>query len=217
MLVFWKEKLVFLAVPKTGTTALEGALAPRASIVIRDPPELKHSAVYRYRRWLEPFFEKAGRQEMETMAVVRHPVDWLKSWYKYRHRDDLAGHPNSTKGMSFDAFVMDYCRAEQPPHALVGSQAKFLLDREGRLGVDHLFRYEDLPALMAFIETRLGVRPETKRLNVSPALELELSAEVEARFRRRRAQEFEVWEMGTGEGAGAALAGDVADRGPGPE
>ena len=28
MLVFWAEKLVFLAVPKTGTTALEGALAP---------------------------------------------------------------------------------------------------------------------------------------------------------------------------------------------
>ena len=40
MLVFWKENLVFLAVPKTGTTAIEGALAPRASMVLRDPPIL---------------------------------------------------------------------------------------------------------------------------------------------------------------------------------
>lgn len=208
MLVFWKEKLAFLAVPKTGTTALEGALAPRASIVIRDPPELKHSAVYRYRRWLDPFFEKAGKQKMETMAVVRHPVDWLKSWYKYRHRDEIAGHPNSTQGLSFDAFVTDYCRNAQPPHAVVGSQAKFLLDGAGRLGVDHLFRYEDPDALMAFIEARLGIRPEPKRLNVSPPLELELSPEVEALFRQKRAQEFEVWEMGTGADAGRA---EVAD------
>ncbi|ROU03931.1 sulfotransferase family 2 domain-containing protein [Histidinibacterium lentulum] len=214
MLVFWKEKLVFLAVPKTGTTALEGALAPRASMVIRDPPELKHSAIYRYRRWLEPFFEKAGRQEMETLAVVRHPVDWLKSWYRYRHRDELAGHPNSTRGLSFDEFVTDYCRAEPPPHALVGSQATFLLDRDGGLGVDHLFRYEELPALMAFIEARLGLRPETKRLNVSPPMELALSAEVEARFRQRRAREFAVWERGTGEDAGAAVTAGLREGRP---
>ncbi|SLN65830.1 sulfotransferase family 2 domain-containing protein [Roseisalinus antarcticus] len=196
MLVFWKEKLVFLAVPKTGTTALEGALAPRASIVLRDPPELKHSAVYRYRRWLDPFFEKAGKQKMETMAVVRHPVDWLKSWYKYRHRDDLVGHQNSTRGISFDDFVTDYCRGQQPPHAVVGSQAKFLLDGQGNLGVDYLFQYEDPDRLMAFLNDRLGVTPELKRLNVSPPLELEVSPEVEEKFRRKRPEEFRVWEMG---------------------
>ena len=50
MLVFWKERLVFLAVPKTGTTALEGALAPKAALVFRDPPILKHTPLYRYRR-----------------------------------------------------------------------------------------------------------------------------------------------------------------------
>ncbi|EAR49468.1 hypothetical protein OG2516_04608 [Oceanicola granulosus HTCC2516] len=196
MLVFWKERLVFLAVPKTGTTALEGALAPRASMVLRDPPELKHSAVYRYRRWLEPFFEKAGKQQMETIAVVREPVDWLKSWYKYRHRDDLAGHPNSTQGMSFDAFVEDYCRGDQPAYAKVGSQAKFLLDKDGSLGVDYLFQYERQDQLAAFLADRLGVTLETRRLNVSPPMALELSEPVAAKLRRKRADEFRVWEMG---------------------
>ena len=33
MLVFSNEKLVFLSVPKTGTTAYEAALAPRAAWV----------------------------------------------------------------------------------------------------------------------------------------------------------------------------------------
>ena len=53
MLVFWKELLVFLAVPKTGTTALEGALAPNAALVFRDPPILKHTPLYRYRRLVD--------------------------------------------------------------------------------------------------------------------------------------------------------------------
>jgi hypothetical protein len=53
MLVFWKENLVLLAVPKTGSTALQGALAPRASMVFRDPPKLKHAPCYRYRRFLK--------------------------------------------------------------------------------------------------------------------------------------------------------------------
>lgn len=196
MLVFWKEKLVFLAVPKTGTTALEGALGPRASIVLRDPPELKHSPVFRYRRWLDPFFEKAGKQTMETMAVTRHPVDWLKSWYKYRHRDDLVGHPNSTRDVSFDDFVNDYCRGRQPPHAAVGSQARFLLDSDGALGVDHLFQYEQADALYGFLNERLGIALETRRLNVSPSMELTLSPEMEDKLRRKRPEEFRVWEMG---------------------
>ena len=196
MLVFWAEKLVFLAVPKTGTTALEGALAPRASMVLRDPPHLKHSAVYRYRRFLKPYFRQAGGQDMETMAVVRDPVDWLGSWYRYRHRDDLVGHENSTRNISFDAFVEGFCKGKQPPFAAVGSQRKFLLIGEGELGVDHLFRYEAQDRLIGFLEDRLDMKIKTRRLNVSPSMELTLSPEVEAKLRRKHAEEFRVWEMG---------------------
>ncbi len=74
MLVFWKERLVLLAVPKTGTTALEGALAPRASVVMRDPPTVKHAPLYRYRRFVEPLLKASGGEGFETVAVVREPV-----------------------------------------------------------------------------------------------------------------------------------------------
>lgn len=195
MLVFWAEKLVFLAMPKTGTTALEGALAPKASMVLRDPPHLKHSPVYRYRRFLEPFFEKAGGQEMETLAVVRHPIDWLSSWYRYRHRDGLVGHQNSTRDVSFDDFVDSYCKGKRPPFAQVGSQAKFVLDNEGNQGVTHLFQYEDQSRLIGFLEDRLSTKIDLPRLNVSPTLDIELSHKVEEKLRRKCAEEFDVWEM----------------------
>lgn len=196
MLVFWAEKLVFLAVPKTGTTAIEGALAPRASLVLRDPPQLKHSPVYRYRRFLAPFFEKAGgAPDLETMAVVRHPIDWLGSWWRYRARPDLTGHPNSTAEVSFDDFVEEYCRGKPAPFARVGSQAKFLLDPDGAIGVDRLFRYEDQPRMIAFLEDRLGGQITLPRLNVSPDRTAVLRPRVEEKLRRKCPDEFRVWDQ----------------------
>lgn len=195
MLVFWKERLVLLAVPKTGTTALEGALAPRASVVMRDPPTVKHVPLYRYRRFIEPMLKASGGEGFETVAVVREPVSWLSSWYRYRQRDDIAGHRNSTRGVSFDDFVREFAKGKPAAFAAVGSQAKFVGDGEGAVEVDHLFRYEQGDRFMAFVEERLGrLGRELPRLNVSPEMEVTLSLEVERMLRERRAAEFSVWE-----------------------
>ena len=48
MLLFFKQKMVFFSVPKTGTTALEATALPDASTAILDPPGIKHVAVSRY-------------------------------------------------------------------------------------------------------------------------------------------------------------------------
>ena len=79
MLVFFKERLAFLSVPKTGTTAYETALAARADMVIREPPMLKHAPVYRYNRFIRPMFLRVCDAEMELMAVMREPISWLGS------------------------------------------------------------------------------------------------------------------------------------------
>jgi len=198
MLVFWAEKLVVLAVPKTGTTAIQGALAPRASMVLRDPPQLKHSPVYRYRRFLQPLFAQGGGQEdMETFALVRNPIDWLGSWYRYRHRDELVGRPNSTRDVTFDDFVTEYTKGNPAPFANIGSQAKFLTLGDKSVGVTHLYQYEAMDKALAFLCERLN-RDEIalNRKNVSPAMTLTLSQAVEDRLRDRCAFEFDVWEQG---------------------
>ncbi|NAZ36876.1 sulfotransferase family protein [Rubellimicrobium sp. CFH 75288] len=194
MLVFWRERLVLLSVPKTGTTALEGALHGRASLVTRMAPTLKHLPFTGYRTLVLPLLEAAGARDFRSVAVVRHPVSWLSSWYRYRQREEIAGQPNSTRGLTFDDFVRDYASDAPPPHAAVGSQAKFVRTVRGRIGVDHLFRYEEPERLLAFLEERLGPLPPLPRANVSPVLETPLSAEGEALLRAARPEEFEVWE-----------------------
>ncbi len=194
MLVFWKQKLVLLAVPKTGTTALEDALLPHADAAILNPPNMKHTPLRRYRSQLAPYFEDRGARPMEVMAIIREPLDWLGSWYRYRARPAVSGKPVSTEGMSFDTFVDGWLQTPEPEFARVGRQSRFVSTPEGEVGVDHLFAYEALPAAVSFLEDRLGVDLALERRNASPKRPVELSERMEQRLRREAADDFALWQ-----------------------
>ena len=78
MLVFYKERLAFLAVPKTGSTAYHTALSARADFVVTGPPEQKHDPIRRFDRFFPNIFRKTYDPEMTLLAVVRTPVRRLR-------------------------------------------------------------------------------------------------------------------------------------------
>ncbi len=194
MLVFWQQKLVIFSVPKTGSSAIDAALAPHADIAISSPPVLKHMPVYRFNRFMTPLFDVVNWKDFEKFAIVREPFDWLGSWYKYRSRPSLDGQENSAKHFSFDEFVLAAMKGKPPPYANVGSQARFLTGGVGPEGVDHLYQYEQLNLAVEFLENRLGHKIELAQKNVSPDRERTLSENTRTRYTRKRAEEFEVWE-----------------------
>ncbi|HDY94311.1 MAG: gamma-glutamyl kinase [Sulfitobacter litoralis] len=194
MLVFFKERLAFLSVPKTGTTAYETALAPRADMVISEPPMLKHAPVYRYNRFIRPMFLKVCDAELELMAVMREPVSWLGSWYRYRRRPFMQGKPNATFDVSFDEFVLAYMKGKKPGFADVGSQSNFMASQPNGTGITHYFKYENQDRLKSFLEDRLDVKLDLKSENVSPRMDLHLSQDVEQRLKRKFEQEFELYD-----------------------
>ncbi|WP_224824691.1 gamma-glutamyl kinase [Cognatishimia sp. MH4019] len=194
MLVFWKEKLAFLATPKTGSTAYQEALRERADIVVSDPTTLKHTTIQRYNRFFRPMFRVAGADDIETLAVMREPIEWLGSWYRFRSRPFLDGNPNSTAEISFDEFALAYCQGNRPSFAAVGSQARFLTGAKGADSVDHLFRYNDQDVLIAFLKERLQVDFALDRRNVSPKKELSLEPKTERKLRRKLSSEYDLWE-----------------------
>lgn len=193
MLVFWNEKLVVLATPKTGTTALERAFQPRASAAILGPPGLKHSSARRYRREVAPWLTRNGAWPHETMAMIREPVDWLGSWYRYRRRPQIAGDEASTQGIEFNDFVKAWMQPRPPEFARIGSQTRFLCGPRGRLLVTHLFRYEEYDQALAFLNARLGTSITPERANVSPKLGLALTDEVQEALEAHAARDFELW------------------------
>jgi len=194
MLVFWKHKLVLFALPKTGTTALEAALSARADIAILHPPGLKHCNVTKYECDFAPVFETRGTR-FERFALIREPMDWLASWYRFRSRPNLKGSHEAVPDIPFDAFVREWLKPKPAAFAQVGLQSKFLVDEVGRLGVDMLFRYENMTSAVRWLETRLDQKIDLGRLNVSGtanvAIDPGLRAEVEAATPR----DFALWDL----------------------
>ncbi|MEZ5714135.1 MAG: hypothetical protein R3D85_02510 [Paracoccaceae bacterium] len=181
-----------LAVPKTGTTSYERALKTQADIIFAG--RRKHTNASFFHRRLGPFLKAAYDLTPERMAVMRDPIDHMRSWYRYRARPELRGKPTSTAEMSFDDFVLAALQKRPPEVAKVGSQEGFLILAKGQVPVHHLFAYESQPLIRAFLEERFKRKLKLKEYNVSPRVEAPLSAEVEAKFRAGRAREFELYD-----------------------
>lgn len=193
MMIFFNKRLAYLAVPKTGTSALERALGAKASTIFRDPPGLKHTNARGFEKKFRHLFERPNLPSIETMAVMREPIAWLGSWYRYRQRDALNGHPNSTRSVSFDQFVEAYLSDIPPPYAHLGSQARFITDNQGDLLINHLFSYNDLESARHFLERRLSLKIELPKVNVSPRAKLDLSPDLDAALRQRCVLDFEIY------------------------
>jgi hypothetical protein len=95
--------------------------------------------------------------------------------------------------MTFDAFVRAWCSDPRPDFADVGSQERFLRPRQG-VGVDRLFRYEEIETFVTFLEDRLGCEIILPRLNVSPAGATELTPETRALLQDVAADDYAMYE-----------------------
>lgn len=194
MLISTRARLAILAMPKTGTTAIEAALAPLCEIRVTGDPRLKHMPYRRYARFLRPMLETGGHGGIESFCLIREPVDWLASWHRYRARPGIPDPRNSTLEIGFEAFVEAWLAPDPPPFAQVGRPARFVSDAQGRPAIDHLFRYEAPGAWTAFLSGRFGQALDIPRRNVSPDLPARLSPALRARLEAEMAGDLRIWQ-----------------------
>lgn len=192
MLVFLRHKITFLATPKTGTTAVEMALKSRAEIVFSK--NRKHITAVRYANKVAPFLEDTFGVRPASVAVMREPVDQIRSWYKYRSQKRLDGTKLSTKGISFDQFVREVVSDKPPERARIGRQFSFLTDGKTRVMADHVFAYEQPEKFLAFLSQHLQHTVEIAPKNVSPLIDAPLSEETLALLREVRAEDFMLYD-----------------------
>lgn len=189
MQVYFKQSLAYIAVPKTGTTAIEQALRPQAMLSL--PNRFKHMTTGQFRRRIAPFLEAEFGLKPQLFAVLRDPEDHLRSWYRYRQRPKLDGKPESTRRISFDQFVLDVLQDEKP-HARTGRQWNMIRSADQDLAVHHLFAYEAQPALAEFLSWHFGEGITLPRRNVSPPAEAELEPATRAKLLAAFSEEAEL-------------------------
>jgi len=193
MLIFSRQNLAYLAVPKTGTTAVETALQPWADIVFAK--HRKHMPARIFHNRFARFLSNVYDLRPDRVAVMRNPEEQLSSWYRYRTSPRLRGSPNSTANISFDQFIRDVIADDPPPHAHIGGQFKFLSSAQGDVLVHHLFAYERADLFHQFLEDRFDTSLEFETHNVSPAMEVELEPATRAKLRAARADEFALYDQ----------------------
>jgi hypothetical protein len=193
MLCFYPAKLVVLAVPKTGTTALEETLGAHADLHMGVVGQGKHMTYRDFIEKLAPQVRQSCGGPVEIWAVMREPLEWLGSWYRFRRRHGVSDPHNSTRGVSFDTFVRTFCSDARPPWADLQPQSHFLTTDAGGIGPDRIFRHADHHAFPQALGARLGQPVDLPRRNVSPDGNLDLSAGTEAILRDRCARDFALY------------------------
>lgn len=181
MLIFWDQRLVFLATPKAGSTAIAMALESLATTSIQRPALMKHTDIATFHRHVGPWLTAQAGESFTTIALMREPVEWLRSWYRFRLRDDMDDPLHHMDGVSFASFAGAYAAKGGQESLGIGNQAEFLR-RDGHI-VDRIFRYENIGSFVEFLEDRLDCAVELPRANVPPAVDVELSAEQEQELR----------------------------------
>ncbi len=198
MLVSLKHGFVFLSTPKCASTSIERALQKHSDIIVRGP--FKHANFRCYEKLYKPILlHHSRRVHIQTICLVREPISWLSSWFRYRSRDELksSSHPsnkNSTANYSFDEFVEAYCATERPAFAKIGSQFDFVKNKKGEIGVEVIFAFENIPDLLKFFEGKVNSKILLPELNKSSQFSTNLDENLRKKVKEHLKNDFLLYE-----------------------
>lgn len=182
---------------KAASTSIELALSPYCDMAYYGNSRIKHLSYRKYQRFVQPYLASLGYDGIETCCLMRDPVDWLFSWYRYRSRAAVNGRPQSTADMSFDEFVSIYL-ARPDNSKGVGRPSRFIANKNGEPSVDHIFKYENLPVFISFLEERFDTTLLLDRMNESPTRDFALSPDLKSKLQEYFTPEYEIYENARG-------------------
>lgn len=199
VLILGVQRLAVLETPKTGSLALRAMLLPYTvpPHALPLPNEAARHVGHRgfVQKYAAPLAQAFG-DALETVAVVRAPLERMQSWYRYRMRPRVADLPVSTRGTSFDAFMQAYLAGTGSQMANLGRQDRFVGWTGRAARVDHVFAYDRLDLLEAFLSARTGDVLTLPMRNMSPlsdGIDYALSEAVLARYHAANAKEFALY------------------------
>ena len=199
MLISKKHNFAFLSMQKCASSSIEAMLRPHSDIILPVNP-FKHTNYRNYSKYIKPYLDAmAGMGDTETICLVREPVSWLDSWYRFRSRPALRdpaheNHRNSTYHLTFEQFVEEYMTPDPQSYANVRSQYDFVKSDTGAIGIDTIFCFERMDRFTAYMSEKTGTTLKLGRANISPKPGTMISQALRDRLRLHIPDDFELYE-----------------------
>jgi hypothetical protein len=172
MLIGVRKQFIFVANTKTASTSLEQLLAKHAEIMRGGGPERKHIPLSQVPS--EYFFLFRPKRPFESyfrFGVMREPISWIRSWYRYRTGNKVAS--PLPKGMSFEDFWRARDWNIQRWNGKPYLQSDMFCDGNDEVLADMIIPYERMGDLIPQVLDALNIPGEIPRLNVSAVAERE--------------------------------------------
>ena len=185
--------------PKAASTSVEGALKGHCDIVFSGHPKVKHVDAQTYLDNIRPLLPHAKR--IESFCIIRSPLEWLESWYRYRRRSELMSpehpnHKNYTGHLSYNQFVTAYLSEAKPrPYfARFKNQYRFVQLRNGAIGVDRIFCMDRLDLVSEYLSNKIGRDVSIDFKNRSPKRILELDQKIKKKLQEHLAKDIALYK-----------------------
>ncbi len=192
MLIGVKKKFVFVANTKAASTSIEKALMPHAEIHHAGTPARKHVPLRQAPAlYPEVFRGKEGKPVLAKFfifGVMRDPIDWLGSWFRYRKGNKVDS--PLPADMSFEAFWERRDWNIAKPNGVRFLQRHLFCADDGRVLADVIIPYERLGAMFGEICDCLDIESPLPRENVSSLSDFEVPASIEAAVREHLAPDY---------------------------
>ncbi len=167
MLISLSKQFIFIATPKTASSAIENYLRRFAEIRLTRTPWGKHMSLAEVEKnflWLQL---RLPEMRPFVFGVVRDPVDYVLSIYNSHRKPAFANLPQYTGNTSFVSFWPEFSRRRLG--WLLQPQISRFLRADGQLGADCIIDYAHLHTAWPLLCQRLDVPEEPLKLaNTSP-------------------------------------------------
>ncbi|BAF72677.1 sulfotransferase family 2 domain-containing protein [Sulfurovum sp. NBC37-1] len=194
-----KYGFAFLCMPKCASTSIEKTISKYCSINYHKNPLLKHMNARDYHSYVAAFHQKVlPGKKIETFCLVRDPVDWVHSWYRFRMRDPLKNprhpnHANYTGNITFQEFVTEMIEGSDSRYVRIGTQKDFLMLDNGKIGINNIFPMERMDLVKSFLEDKIGKKIEIPIKNVAQKIDMNLSAELTGKLELFLKEDIELY------------------------
>nr|WP_148271141.1 hypothetical protein [Cycloclasticus sp. P1] len=188
--------------PKCASTSIEAAIKDSCNISFSAPSKLKHLNAQQFSRIILPAFQTLlPTIKVESLCLIREPLEWIESWYRYRSRLALKdkshpNHKNYTGDISYNTFIKAYIsKGKRQPFANIKTQYDFIKLSNNDIGIDQIFPMDRLDLVADLLSVKTGKFISIPKKNTSKKRLLNLDSKVEKQLRLHLARDIAIYDF----------------------